>query len=180
MRNVRIPPILVAVLFAAVAIGAAGCATTQPAGQQVDDATITSRVKAKLAGEPDVSTFDFDVDTTDGLVTLRGSVDDPEVRQQAAQLARDVQGVRGVQNRIEVNGETTRVSDAALATNVKSRLAADPDVGAINIDVDADGGIVTLSGVVRSERSRSRALEIARNVDGVQRVNNEIRVRAGR
>lgn len=180
MRSLRIPPMLVAVLLAAVATGAAGCATTQPAGQQVDDATITSRVKGKLASEPGISTFDFDVDTTAGVVTLRGSVDDPEVSEQAARLARDVQGVRSVQNQIEVNGETTRVSDAALVTNVKTRLAADPDVGAINIDVDADGGTVTLSGVVRSERSRERALEIARNVDGVQRVNNEIRVQAGR
>lgn len=180
MRHRRIPPSLVVVLLAALATLAAGCATTQPMGQQVDDAAITSRVKSTLAGDPGVGAFELDVDTTDGVVTLRGSVDDPETSRLAEQLARDVRGVRSVQNRIEVNGETTRVSDAALATNIKTRLAADPDVGAINIDVDADGGIVTLSGIVRTAEARSRAEQIAQGVDGVRRVNNEIRIRTGR
>lgn len=180
MRHVRIQPLLLAVLLAAAASVAAGCATTQPVGQQVDDTAITSRVKAKLGGDPAVSAFELDVDTMDGVVTLRGSVDDPEARRTAAQLAREVQGVRGVENQIEVNGETTRVSDAGLVTNIKSRLAADPDVAAVNIDVDADGGVVTLSGVVRSDRARQRAVEIAQRVDGVRRVNDQIQVRTGR
>ncbi|MFP3939379.1 MAG: BON domain-containing protein [Thermoanaerobaculia bacterium] len=180
MRHRRIPPILVTVLFAAVATLAAGCATTQPMGQQVDDATITTRVKRTLAGDPGVRAFELDVDTMDGVVTLRGSVDDPAASRQAEQLARDVRGVRSVQNRIQVNGETTRVSDASLVTEVKTRLATDPDVGAINIDVDADGGIVTLSGIVRTAEARNRAERIARDVDGVRQVNNEIRVRTGR
>lgn len=180
MRYRPAPPILVAVLLTAVATLAAGCATTQPMGQQVDDATITTRVKSTLAADPGVGAFELDVDTTDGVVTLRGSVDDPETSRLAEQLARDVRGVRSVQNRIEVNGETTRVGDASLATQVKTRLATDPSVAAINIDVDADGGVVTLSGIVRSEEARRRAEEIAQNVDGVRRVNNEIRVRTGR
>lgn len=184
MRNFRIPPSLVAValtVFAMLTLGA--CATNQPVGQQVDDATLTSKVKAKLTADPEVNPFNIDVDTEDGIVTLRGRVEDPEAKTQAERLARDTSGVRGVRNQIRVGervGSDVPASDQAIAAAVTAELAADSDTSAMNIDVDVQDGVVTLSGVVKSAAARQEAERIARNADGVRSVRNELQVRTGR
>lgn len=184
MRNNRIPPSLVAVALTVLAMLTLGaCSSTQPAGQQVDDAGLTAKVKAKLAADPEVNPFNIDVDTDDGVVTLRGRVEDPEAKTEAGKLARQTSGVRSVRNLIEVGEsgmETAPGTDAALVTAIKAELTADPDVAATNIDVDAQDGVVTLSGTVKTSAARQEAERIARSVDGVRSVRNELKVQGGR
>jgi hyperosmotically inducible protein len=183
MRNHRITPTLAAVLLTvAVLLTLGACASTQSPGQQVDDAAITSKVKAKLTADPEINPFNIDVDTDAGVVSLRGTVEDPEAKTQAERLARNTEGVVSVRNEISV-GETTvgqRVDDAALATKVKGSITADPDLNPFNIDVDVKDGVVTLSGVVKTEMARQEAERIARNHDGVRSVVNQLEVQAGR
>lgn len=183
MRNHRITPTLAAVLLTvAVLVTLGACSSTQPAGQQVDDAAITAKVKAKLTADPEVNPFNIDVDTDAGVVSLRGTVEDPEAKTAAGQLARNTEGVVSVRNEIKV-GQTTagqRVDDAALATAIKTQITADGDIAANNIDVDVNDGVVTLSGVVKSEMARQEAERIARNHTGVRSVVNQIEVQAGK
>lgn len=183
MRTHRITPTLAAVLLTvAVLLTLGACATTQSPGQQVDDAALTAQVKAKLTADPDINPFNIDVDTDAGVVTLRGVVEDSEAKAEAGRLARNTSGVVSVRNEITV-GETTigqRVDDAALATAIKTEITADTDIAANNIDVDVNDGVVTLSGVVKSEMARQEAERIARNHSGVRSVVNQIEVQAGR
>jgi len=67
-------------------------------------------------------------------------------------------------------------SDAAITAKVKSRLAADPDVSAREIDVDTLDGRVRLSGVVDSRYERAEAVRVARRTEGVRAVDNDLRV----
>ncbi|HEX5761138.1 MAG TPA: BON domain-containing protein [Thermoanaerobaculia bacterium] len=77
----------------------------EPAVREVlDDATVTARVKARLAADPDVNAFHIDVDTVDGRVTLNGKVATAHQREEAEDLARHTQGVREVVNLIRVAG----------------------------------------------------------------------------
>ena len=70
-----------------------------------------------------------------------------------------------------------QVDDAALLTSVKSALAADTSVAdAADINVDVNRGVVKLSGFVDSADVKSKAAEVARNVEGVQSVQNDIAV----
>ena len=62
------------------------------------------------------------------------------------------------------------VSDSAITTKVKSNLLADSVVGTLAIDVDTTDGVVSLSGIVASEQERQRAIQAARGIDGVKRV----------
>jgi osmotically-inducible protein OsmY len=62
------------------------------------------------------------------------------------------------------------VSDSATTTKVKSSLLADSMLGATAIDVDTNAGVVILTGFVKSEPERQRAAQVARSVEGVQRV----------
>jgi hyperosmotically inducible periplasmic protein len=71
-----------------------------------------------------------------------------------------------------------QVDDAAIKTAVKAKLAADVKLSTLtNIDVNSTNGIVTLSGQVRDESDRMQAVAVARSVDGVVRVNNELQVK---
>jgi osmotically-inducible protein OsmY len=68
-------------------------------------------------------------------------------------------------------------ADSMLTGKVKAALASDVGVkNAWNIDVDSSGTTVTLNGVVDSEETKKRAEEVARKVDGVATVKNNLKV----
>lgn len=89
-------------LFASILILAlVACAPTakrEGAGEYVDDALITTKVKAALAADPDVKATEVNVETFKGMVQLSGFVSSRESIQKAIDLARGVSGVRGVKN----------------------------------------------------------------------------------
>lgn len=167
------------VLAAALLLAWLGCSTNRPIDTQTSDAVITSKVKAKLAADPQTSALEIDVDTLDGEVTLRGMVGTDEEREDAERLARQTEGVSEVDNQLEIGqvGLGEEASDAWIVTKVKSQLAADPEVNPFNIDVDSTKGEVTLSGVVNGERAREEAERITRATEGVKTVRNEIQIR---
>ena len=74
---------------------------------------------------------------------------------------------------------STGTSNAALTTKVKSALAKDAGTGTMtSIDVDSDKGVVTLKGKVDSADAKKKAEAIAKKVDGVKSVKNQLRVEA--
>lgn len=79
--------------------------TTTPStsvGQKVDDATITAKVKTALLADDQVKGTALNVDTTNGVVSLTGSLDNQALADKAMQLARGVEGVSDVRNNITV------------------------------------------------------------------------------
>ncbi len=68
----------------------------------LDDATITTKVKAAVLAEPGLSSLQIDVDTKDGNVTLNGTVDTPELKERATQVAQAVEGVKSVSDHLMV------------------------------------------------------------------------------
>jgi hyperosmotically inducible periplasmic protein len=98
--------IAVAVLALVMALGLVACSSTRTPGTQVDDATITTSVKAKLAADGDINPFNIDVDTNEGVVTLQGRVEKEEARTKAEQLARETDGVARVINLIKVGDQS--------------------------------------------------------------------------
>ena len=71
----------------------------------LDDAAVTTRVKARLVADPDVNAFHIDVDTVDGRVTLNGKVATEYQKQEASELADRTEGVREVVNLLQVAGK---------------------------------------------------------------------------
>jgi hyperosmotically inducible periplasmic protein len=71
----------------------------------------------------------------------------------------------------------TLMSDTAITTKIKAAQAADSTVRATQIDVETDNnGVVTLSGEARSQAEIDRAVQIARGVEGVKSVRNNMRL----
>lgn len=82
-----------------------GCTalTGKTAGTNVDDATITASVKSDLASERGMQTLTaIDVDTNAGVVSLSGVVDSPTVKERAAEIAQQTDGVTRVINNLQV------------------------------------------------------------------------------
>lgn len=78
-----------------------------------------------------------------------------------------------------LTGETLgqNIDDTTLTTTVKTKLSADKLTNLTRIDVDTYNGVVSLNGVVSTPEERQRAEEIARSVNGVKKVVNNLQVR---
>lgn len=164
----------------AIAVVVTACASTRPVSDQVSDAAITTKITTKLAADPEVNPFNIDVDTTDGHVVLRGKVEKEAAKVEAEKHARDTKGVQSVRNAIVVVGhdesDDSYFSDAGIATKVKSKITADPELNPFNIDVDVQDGVVLLTGRVRTQAAKDEAEKLARDTKGVVRVDNELEV----
>ena len=92
---------LALVSAAAIALGA--CAGTgEKTGEVIDDSVITTKVKTSLLTEKGIDSTDISVKTDNGRVLLSGFVKSSNQRQRAEGLARQVNGVRAVENKIQV------------------------------------------------------------------------------
>jgi osmotically-inducible protein OsmY len=102
---------LFATVLAAIMISlVTGCSpspTREQPGEYIDDALITSKVKAAFAADPEVKATEVKVVTYKGIVQLSGFVDTAEMAQRAAEIARKVKGVKNVKNDIVVKPKST-------------------------------------------------------------------------
>jgi osmotically-inducible protein OsmY len=97
--------IAAAVFTASLALAVVGCSSTptkESTGEYIDDAAITTKVKAAIFNEPTLKTTEINVETFKGDVQLSGFVAQPADAQRAAELARGVKGVTSVKNDIRV------------------------------------------------------------------------------
>jgi osmotically-inducible protein OsmY len=107
MKNIRTLVIATAAALSAIVLPA--CSVTrdqQSVGSYVDDATLTTRVKAKFAEDKTVSASRISVETMKGVVQLSGFATSAEESTRAANLARSVSGVQSVRNSIQIQPKT--------------------------------------------------------------------------
>jgi osmotically-inducible protein OsmY len=99
--------IVLAIVVSAIAIFAEGCNTSQAPDRQVSDSQITTQVKAKLASDVRPSSLaNIEVNTTNGVVTLVGQVENAEVKHGAETVTASVTGVVRVNNELQVAGSS--------------------------------------------------------------------------
>jgi hyperosmotically inducible protein len=70
------------------------------------------------------------------------------------------------------------ITDAAITTDLKTKLAAEPGVSALDVHVDTNNHVVTLSGTVKTKAEAQKAMAMARDTKGVKRVVNHLKVAA--
>jgi hyperosmotically inducible periplasmic protein len=93
---------LILMLMVALTLSACQSMTGKSAGTNVDDATITASVKSKLVGDKPANLTRVDVDTNNGTVYLNGTVETPDQKTRAEQLAWQAKGVKSVVNNLQV------------------------------------------------------------------------------
>jgi hyperosmotically inducible periplasmic protein len=142
------------------------------------DGWVTSKTKIALYADDRVSGNAINVDTKNGIVTLRGKVASADEKKAAEEIAKGVDGATSVKNNLQVVPPSQRKAvdrqDAEIVKAVKDRLKSDQALKGSDIDVRADKGRVTLTGSAKDVNARARASELARGVDGVKSVKNEV------
>jgi hyperosmotically inducible protein len=157
-------------------------------GAVLDDGRITSTIQSKFFLDDRVKGRRIDVDTRDGIVTLRGQVASEEERAQALSLARATDGVQRVEDALSVNPSAgaaapdatigQQLDDAAVTTKIQAKFFLDRDIKQGGMDVTTKDGVVLLDGTVPSQEAKDRALTIVRDTDGVVQVIDRLRVAA--
>jgi hyperosmotically inducible periplasmic protein len=151
------------------------------------DAILTTKVKTAIALSKSASTFDIDVDSDEGVVTLTGALPSNEDKAAVLQIARDTDGVFSVVDRIRIDGDAARLfgdeeaaqrlADLQIETAVYERLLAS-DVDARRVRVSVEGGVVQLTGSVPDPSQKERVHELVSSVAGVGSVRNDLEVLA--
>ena len=96
---------LSALFMAVMLVTVVGCASTskqEGTGEYVDDAVITTKVKAAIFNEPTLKSTEINVETFKGIVQLSGFVSSRAAESKAITLARAVGGVKSVKNDMNV------------------------------------------------------------------------------
>lgn len=155
---------------------AARKAALTPSRDVPSDAEISDAVEDELITDPGVPAARIDIETTDGIVELTGSVDNLLAKERAARVAQAIRGVRAVVNRVTVN-DSLRPGDE-IKQDVDAALVADPATEGFEIETGIDEDrLVTLTGVVESFAERELAERVAKSVRGVRGVTNMLVIR---
>lgn len=167
--------------LAAVALALAAPAMAEKtAGNMVDDGAIATSVKASLLTEKGVPSSDVNVEVYKGVVLLSGFVKTQAEKDAAGKVAKNVKDVASVRNQLVVHPSTsmgTKLDDTMLVSKVKAALVDAKDVKSGQINVEARGGIVQLGGFVTGDKMKARAIEVAKGVSGVMRVDDALFVK---
>lgn len=139
---------------------------TRQAGEAIKAAGKETGEAVTAAGEAAVKETKAAVEEAGGAIREAGE----EAKESARRAGKDLSAAA------EKAGDTAKkkIEDAAVTASVKARLFADPDVKALDIDVDTVAGRVTLRGTAKSAAQRDAAERIARGADGVVSVENRI------
>jgi hyperosmotically inducible periplasmic protein len=144
------------------------------------DPDTSRKVKTALGLSKRLSRFEINVNTSDGVSTITGMVPSEDIKSLAGEIARDTAGVKDVKNEIVVDpaaqpsSESIHVEDLEIRVAILEGLAHSRELGGKNIDVKVDNRSVILSGSVETPTQRSGAEQIARAVDGVAGVTNNL------
>jgi osmotically-inducible protein OsmY len=151
---------------------------------QNSDAWIGMKVKAALLYRRNVSGTKTEVYVKDGMVTLKGVAANQAQKDLTAEYAKDIDGVKSVQNEIVVSqsletpGETMgeKIDDASITAQVKGSLLSHRSTSMINTKVTTNDGIVTVSGQAKNAAEKSLVTKLVTDVNGVQSVVNNMTV----
>jgi hyperosmotically inducible periplasmic protein len=147
-------------LALAIAIVASGCG---PAESEV-----VTEVKSQLAADPKTSSSDIDVTLADGVLHLSGTTEVIGADTRAVELANTVKGVKSV-------SADMRLSDTAMAREVKAAISKDERVAKVPLLVTAREGQLYLRSSQTNQEERERIVQIARSVPGVGPVQDEMK-----
>lgn len=177
---------LVAALGAAPAL-----ANESEVGNVLSESALTAEVKARLMADDLTRGININVDSNDGMVTLRGTVPSEAAREKAEEIVMSVDGAATVTNNLVVGDSSSNpqtvtakvkkageeagesISDGWITAKVKTTLLADDDIAGLDIEVSTQNGEVSLAGEVPSKSHWDKAVRMAFGVEGVMRVDAE-------
>lgn len=151
------------------------------------DAWIDGKLESSYLLNTELNNFKIDTMVESGTVTLAGNVPSEAHRDLAEQIAKNLEGVNGVNNQLSVGDEVVSYSeqdrnfstyfhDATTTVSLKSKFAVNSELDALDINIDTKNGKVTLEGNVKNDAEKALAEEIAEGHEYVTSVDNRLLV----
>ncbi|MDZ7277365.1 molecular chaperone OsmY [Pantoea eucrina] len=194
MNKTKIAKTLIAALATTALLGGTAFAAETSTGSKVDssmkkvdgfmdDSGITAKAKAALVDDDAIKSTDISVKTEQGVVTLSGFVASQDQAEKAVALVQKVEGVKSVSDKLHVKDSKQSslkgyAGDAATTSEIKAKLLADDIVPSRNVKVETTDGVVQLSGEVANQAQSDRAEKIAKAIEGVKSVKNDLKVKS--
>lgn len=148
------------------------------------DAWIAAHVKSILLFHRSVSGINTEVSVKDGVVTLRGEAINLAQKQLTTQYAKDVDGVKDVQNEMTVAtaakaekeslGE--KIDDASITAQVKMSLLFHRSTSVLKTTIKTENGVVTVGGMAKNAAEKDLVTKLIDDIHGVTEVNNRMTV----
>jgi osmotically-inducible protein OsmY len=146
------------------------------------NAWLTTKVKTSLLFHRSVSAG-TKVDVKDGVVTLRGDASSQAQRELTTEYAKDVEGVKDVNNEMTVTKRSEKtetagekIDDASITAQVKMTLLYHHSTSALNTKVETKNGVVILHGKADNAAEIKLATKLAKDVNGVKEVKNRMAI----
>ena len=147
----------------------------------INDTWMTAKTKIALFADARIKGSEINVETSQGLVMIRGKVDSDAAKQAAEGIAKGIDGVKTVKNELQVVAPAKREAiddkDASITTRVNEQIAKDSYLKTAGIRTQTNAGVVSLSGEVSSLMSSAQASWTAWQVPGVKSVKNDLTVK---
>ena len=157
------------------------------------DGWVEGKLQSVLLMSEHIDVNAIDIDVTDYIATLTGTVDNRVTRELAEELAIGVEGINEVDNQLDVSKAKKKmatnksdesvsvgryVADSILTAELKFDLMNSESVPAMDLNLRVNGDEVTMEGEVESESIKDLAEKIVSNNSGVRDVTNKIRVKS--
>lgn len=142
------------------------------------DTELAADIESVLRVNSDIDATEIEVKASEGVVTLKGSVDAYWKKVHAEEVASNVSGVISIDNRLNVIRAKDFV-DREIGEDITDALERNALIDAEDVDVTVEDGVVTLTGTVPTRTARQAAYNAARYTLGVVDVKNNLIVQHG-
>jgi osmotically-inducible protein OsmY len=180
-----------------------GTDSTEAGGEAaLTDDQLEQQIDDRFQADTTMNDTNLDVDVDRGMITLSGTVNSADQKDRAMEIVRELHPNATMNDRITVEpGEVSRteytedlareqrrkatdwgdnigdsLDDAWIHAKITTKLVGDTDTAARRINVDVERNVVTLRGTVETAMEKEEAERLAKETDGVTRVNNLLKV----
>ena len=150
-------------------------------GEYVDDVLIKAILKNSYFDQSEKIFFNVDVEVSQGRVLLTGTVDNIDLRIEATRIAWGVKGVQTVINEIQISQSDSILNfadDLVISTKVLAKLMLDEEINSLNYNIETVNKIVYIIGISSSSEEKQKAIELSKEVFGVEEVVDYITIKS--
>lgn len=158
--------------------------TVKEGAPEQSDTWLYLKVKSALAMHRSLSVFSTQVAMKEGVVTLKGEASSQAQKELATEYAKDVEGIKGVNNEMTVSTAPEKpaqtilemIDDASITAQVRVALLSHRSTSALTTKVNTLAGVVTVSGKAANQAEKDLVTKLVTDINGVTSVVNSMTV----
>ncbi|MGX5173145.1 BON domain-containing protein [Aliikangiella sp. IMCC44653] len=175
-------------LVVATALSLPAMANNDKSESAMNDAWLDGKLDTVIILNEHLNPLKIETDVTNGVAVITGKVDNEVEKDLATELAKSVEGIKEVENRLIVadsekeadsNDDSimSDITDASITTAISTKLLLNTEIDSTEIDIDTDNRRVVINGTVESEAEKDLVQQIAKNTFEVKKVENRLAVK---